>query len=43
VLRVCDRAVVLRLGLVAATLAGRDLNSENLVGFITGAMSGGEG
>jgi simple sugar transport system ATP-binding protein len=43
VLRVCDRAVVLRLGLVAATLAGRDLNSENLVGYITGAMSGEEG
>ena len=42
VLRVCDRAVVLRLGLVAATLAGRDLNSENLVGYITGAMSGEE-
>jgi simple sugar transport system ATP-binding protein len=42
VLRVCDRAVVLRLGLVAATLAGGDLNSENLVGYITGAIAGGE-
>ena len=42
VLRVCDRAVVLRLGLVAATLAGSDLNSENLVGYITGAMAGEE-
>lgn len=42
VLQVCDRAVVLRLGLVAATLAGGDLNSENLVGYITGAMAGEE-
>jgi simple sugar transport system ATP-binding protein len=42
VLRVCDRAVVLRLGLVAATLTGTELTSENLIGYITGAMSGGE-
>jgi simple sugar transport system ATP-binding protein len=42
VLRVCDRAVVLRLGLVAATLTGTELTSENLVGYITGAMTGGE-
>lgn len=40
VLKVCDRAVVLRLGLVAATLAGGELTSENLVGYITGAMTG---
>jgi simple sugar transport system ATP-binding protein len=39
VLAVCDRAVVLRLGSVAATLTGGDLNSENLVGYITGARS----
>ena len=42
VLRVCDRAVVLRLGLVAATLTGTELTSENLIGYITGAMTGGE-
>jgi simple sugar transport system ATP-binding protein len=42
VLAVCDRAVVLRLGLVAATLTGADLTSENLVGFITGARSAGD-
>jgi len=42
VLRVCDRAVVLRLGLVAATLTGNDLTSENLIGYITGAMAGGD-
>jgi simple sugar transport system ATP-binding protein len=40
VLAVCDRAVVLRLGQVAATLSGTDLTSENLVGFITGALAG---
>jgi simple sugar transport system ATP-binding protein len=40
VLAVCDRAVVLRLGLVAATLTGTELTSENLVGYITGAMTG---
>jgi ABC-type sugar transport system ATPase subunit len=39
VLAVCDRAVVLRLGSVATTLTGSDLNSENLIGFITGARS----
>jgi simple sugar transport system ATP-binding protein len=39
VLAVCDRAVVLRLGLVAAMLAGDDLTSENLVGYITGART----
>jgi hypothetical protein len=33
---------VLRLGLVAATLTGTELTSENLIGYITGAMSGGE-
>lgn len=42
VLKVCDRVVVLRLGEVAATLAGAELTSENLIGYITGAMSGGE-
>jgi simple sugar transport system ATP-binding protein len=42
VLAVCDRAVVLRLGVVAATLAGPELTSENLVGYITGAMPGRE-
>jgi simple sugar transport system ATP-binding protein len=40
VLAVCDRVVVLRHGLVAATLTGSDLTSENLIGFITGAMTG---
>ena len=39
VLAVCDRAVVLRLGSVAATLAGGELTGENLVGYITGARS----
>lgn len=42
VLKVCDRVVVLRLGRVAATLAGSELTRENLVGYITGAMEGGE-
>ncbi len=42
VLRACDRAVVLRLGRVAATLAGAGLTAENLVGYITGAMTGRE-
>ncbi|MDA8385524.1 MAG: ATP-binding cassette domain-containing protein [Actinomycetota bacterium] len=37
VLSVCDRAVVLRLGQVAATLEPQDMNTENLVGYITGA------
>ena len=41
VLAVCDRVVVLRLGQVAATLAGEKLTSENLVGYITGAKIGG--
>ena len=40
VLAVCDRVVVLRLGQVAATLAGDKLTSENLVGYITGAKIG---
>jgi simple sugar transport system ATP-binding protein len=40
VLAVCDRAVVLRLGQVAATLEAGDLTSENLVGYITGAKTG---
>ncbi|HLI41083.1 MAG TPA: ATP-binding cassette domain-containing protein [Streptosporangiaceae bacterium] len=40
VLAVCDRAAVLRLGQVAATLAGAQLTGENLVGYITGAMAG---
>lgn len=40
VLAVCDRVVVLRHGLIATTLAGADLTSENLIGFITGAMTG---
>jgi simple sugar transport system ATP-binding protein len=39
VLAVCDRAVVLRLGSVAATLSGGGLTGENLVGYITGARS----
>jgi simple sugar transport system ATP-binding protein len=39
VLAVCDRAVVLRLGTVAATLSGAGLTGENLVGYITGAKS----
>lgn len=39
VLAVCDRAVVLRLGLVAAMLIGDDLTGENLVGYITGART----
>ncbi len=42
VLKVCDRAVVLRLGLAATTLTGGDLTSENLIGYITGAMAGGD-
>jgi simple sugar transport system ATP-binding protein len=42
VLKVCDRVVVLRLGLVAATLSGTELTSANLVGYITGAMPGRE-
>ncbi|MGH3191157.1 MAG: ATP-binding cassette domain-containing protein [Streptosporangiaceae bacterium] len=41
VLAVCDRVVVLRLGQVAATLAGDKLTGENLVGYITGARIGG--
>ncbi|MGH3227537.1 MAG: ATP-binding cassette domain-containing protein [Streptosporangiaceae bacterium] len=41
VLAVCDRVVVLRLGQVAATLAGDKLTSENLIGYITGAKIGG--
>ena len=40
VLAVCDRVVVLRLGKVAAILAGDKLTSENLVGYITGAKIG---
>jgi simple sugar transport system ATP-binding protein len=40
VLAVCDRAVVLRLGRVAATLSADQLTSENLVGYITGAKTG---
>ncbi len=39
ILAVCDRAVVLRLGQVAATLEAGDLTSENLVGYITGAKT----
>jgi simple sugar transport system ATP-binding protein len=41
VLAVCDRAVVLRLGTLATTLAADELNAENLVGYITGARSAG--
>jgi simple sugar transport system ATP-binding protein len=41
VLAVCDRVVVMRLGQVAATLAGDRLTRENLVGYITGAKIGG--
>jgi ABC-type sugar transport system ATPase subunit len=40
VLAVCDRVVVLRLGALASTLAGGELNAENLVGYITGAKTG---
>jgi simple sugar transport system ATP-binding protein len=39
ILAVCDRAVVLRLGQVAATLTAGNLTSENLVGYITGAKT----
>jgi simple sugar transport system ATP-binding protein len=39
ILAVCDRAVVLRLGEVAATLTVSQLTSENLVGYITGAKT----
>jgi simple sugar transport system ATP-binding protein len=39
ILAVCDRAVVLRLGQVAATLTAGQLTSENLVGYITGAKT----
>jgi simple sugar transport system ATP-binding protein len=42
VLAVCDRAIVLRLGSVAATLTGDSLTSENLIGYITGARSSAE-
>ena len=42
VLAVCDRAVVLRLGALAATLSGASLTSENLIGYITGAIPGGD-
>jgi simple sugar transport system ATP-binding protein len=41
VLAVCDRVVVLRLGQVAAALAGDQLTGENLIGYITGAKIGG--
>jgi simple sugar transport system ATP-binding protein len=41
ILAVCDRAVVLRLGEVAATLSAGELTAENLVGYITGAKTGG--
>jgi simple sugar transport system ATP-binding protein len=41
ILAVCDRAVVLRLGEVAATLSAAELTAENLVGYITGAKTGG--
>ena len=37
---VCDRAVVLRHGKVAATLTSGDMTSENLVGYIIGAKTG---
>jgi ABC-type sugar transport system ATPase subunit len=43
VLAVCDRAIVLRLGSVAATLADGDLTAENLIGYITGARSSSRG
>ncbi|HLI36760.1 MAG TPA: ATP-binding cassette domain-containing protein [Streptosporangiaceae bacterium] len=43
VLAVCDRAVVLRLGSVAATLGRDQMTGENLVGYITGAKTGGTG
>jgi simple sugar transport system ATP-binding protein len=43
VLAVCDRAIVLRLGSVAATLADDDLTAENLIGYITGARSASSG
>ena len=37
VIAVCDRAVVLRLGRVARTLARDELTADNLIGYITGA------
>ncbi len=39
VVAVCDRAVVLRLGGVAAVLEGEELHVDNLVGYITGALA----
>jgi len=39
VLAVCDRAVVLRLGCVAAALGAGQLTADNLVGYITGAKT----
>ncbi|MGH2914697.1 MAG: ATP-binding cassette domain-containing protein [Solirubrobacteraceae bacterium] len=38
VISVCDRAVVLRLGRVAARLDRDELTVENLIGYITGAL-----
>lgn len=38
VVSVCDRAVVLRLGGVAAALEGEELNVDTLVGYITGSL-----
>ncbi len=38
VVSVCDRAVVLRLGAVAATLSGTELTVDALVGYITGSL-----
>lgn len=38
VINVCDRAVVLRLGRVAARLDQRQLTVDNLIGYITGAL-----
>jgi simple sugar transport system ATP-binding protein len=41
VLAVCDRAAVLRLGSLAATLTAGQLTADNLIGYITGAKAAG--
>ncbi|MGH2860449.1 MAG: ATP-binding cassette domain-containing protein [Solirubrobacteraceae bacterium] len=43
VMRVCDRATVLRQGRVAAQLSRDELTESNLVGYITGARADREG
>jgi ABC-type sugar transport system ATPase subunit len=39
VINVCDRAIVLRLGRVAARLDRDELTVDNLIGYITGAIA----